>query len=145
MWYPIHASAHTVVLLKADAQNNLPSRTEVSEFFEACAEFVESGGQAQLKDVVATYHLGGRRMSIRFQFMRDRQQYEIWGQLVAPDVFSSRQEVGFVPTWISAETIDNVQLPNAKVKRILAALKALLRAGAADAAHRAGLLGNIPA
>ena len=144
MWHPISAHTRTVVLLKADSRNNLPSTDEIDQFFEAFATSAASDGQTQLTNVVVTYDLRGRRMSIRFDFVFDAQSYEISGQLVAPDVFSSRQQLGFVPTWISAETIQGVEPPYATVARILAALEALLHARAADAAQQAGLSENIP-
>ena len=144
MWHPISAHARTVVLLKADSRNELPSTDKVGQFFEAFATSAASDGQAQLTNVAVTYDLRGRRMSIRFDFAFDAQSYVISGQLVAPDVFSSTQQLGFVPMWISAETIQGVEPPHAIVARILAALEALLHARAADAAHQAGLSENIP-
>ena len=144
MWHRISPPARTVVLLKADSQNNLPSPYKVDYFFAAFAASAASDGRAQLKNVVLTCDPRGRRMTIRFDFAFDGQSYEISGQLVAPDVFSSLQQVGFVPIWISAKTIQGVEPPDATVNRILDALEALLHARAADAAQQAGLLENIP-
>lgn len=144
MWHPISEPTRTVVLLEADSQNNLPSSDKVDEFFRAFAASTASDGQAQLTNVAVRCDLSGRRMSIRFEFVYDRQSYEIRGQLVAPDVFSSRKQVGFVPTWISAETIQGVEPPYATVRRILAALESLLLARAADAARQANLADHIP-
>ena len=144
MWHRISAPARTVVLLKADSQNNLPSANKVEEFFEAFAASAASGGKVQLTNVVVTYNLPVRYMSIRFDFTFDAQSYEISGQLVAPDVFSSLRRVGFVPTCIFVETIQDVEPSEEKVTEILAVLEALLHARAADAAQQAGLQKNTP-